>query len=137
MSIKQLIELESRLFMSEDHHYSDLVAYVIGLRNEVEALEEQIEDIETLEAWEKKNGAASAYYEFFNECFERLPTQYPCPSVTNEYDKSVIFDAIEGEPLKEALYKALPFVEDAEDSQDFKPGAVAKIIKEIKQVLGE
>lgn len=123
--------------MSEDHHYADLVAYVIELKNEVQALESQIEETETLESWEKNNGPAHEYVQFFNECFERLPAHYPCPSVTNEHDKSVIFEAIEGEPLRDALYKALPFVEDTECSQDFKPGYVTKVIKEIRQALGE
>lgn len=94
MSIEQLDELETQLlFSSEDHHCADLVAYVIELKNEVQALENQIEDTETLD--------------------------------------------IEGDPLRDALYKALPFVEDAEYSQDFKPGVVAKIVKEIRQALGE
>lgn len=34
------------------------------------------------------------YKQFFEECFERLGAHYPCPSVTSDYDKSVIFDAI-------------------------------------------
>lgn len=36
-----------------------------------------------------------AYKEFFFECFERLSAHYPAPSVTSDYDKSVIFDAIQ------------------------------------------
>ena len=35
------------------------------------------------------------YKEFFFECFERLSAHYPAPSVTSDYDKSVIFDAIQ------------------------------------------
>ena len=37
----------------------------------------------------------AAYKEFFNECFEHLGDCYPCPSVTSDYDKSIIFEAIE------------------------------------------
>jgi hypothetical protein len=36
-----------------------------------------------------------AYKQFFEDCFERLDGHYPCPSVTSDYDKSIIFDAIE------------------------------------------
>ena len=35
------------------------------------------------------------YREFFYDCFQRLNGHYPCPSVTSDYDKSVIFEAIE------------------------------------------
>lgn len=40
------------------------------------------------------------------------------------------------EELEEALYKALPFMEDAEASPEFKPGAVKKIVNQIHAVLG-
>jgi len=36
-----------------------------------------------------------ALRQFFNDCFERLAGHYPCPSVFSDYDKSVIFKAIE------------------------------------------
>ena len=36
-----------------------------------------------------------AYKQFFEECFYRLNGHYPAPSVTSDYDCSVIFDAIE------------------------------------------
>jgi hypothetical protein len=36
------------------------------------------------------------YKQFFEDCFARLSGHYPCPSVTSDYDCSVIFDAIEG-----------------------------------------
>lgn len=34
------------------------------------------------------------YKQFFFDCFERLNGHYPCPSVTSDYDKGVIFKAI-------------------------------------------
>lgn len=36
-----------------------------------------------------------AYKQFFEECFYRLNGRYPAPSVTSDYDQSVVFDAIE------------------------------------------
>jgi len=33
--------------------------------------------------------------QFFYDCFERLSGVYPCPEFSSDYDKSVIFDAIE------------------------------------------
>ena len=42
------------------------------------------------------------YREFFFDCFMRLAGHYPCPSVTSDYDKSVIFAAIDkGEGVAE------------------------------------
>lgn len=32
---------------------------------------------------------------FFYDCFNRLPGVYPCPEYSSDYDKSVIFAAIE------------------------------------------
>lgn len=44
----------------------------------------------------------AAYAHFFEDCFERLNAQYPCPEVTSDYDCSVIFDAItKGEGITE------------------------------------
>lgn len=37
----------------------------------------------------------AAYKQFFEDCFQRLNGHYPCASVTSDYDRSVIFDAIE------------------------------------------
>ena len=36
-----------------------------------------------------------ALREFFTDCFARLNGEYPCPSWSSDYDKSVIFEAIE------------------------------------------
>ena len=37
----------------------------------------------------------AAYKQFFEDCFQRLDGHYPCASVTSDYDRSVIFNAIE------------------------------------------
>lgn len=39
--------------------------------------------------------------------------------------------------LEDALYLALPFVEDHEDSDTYKPGAVKKAIRVIRAALRE
>ena len=81
---------------------ADLEVEVEALEAEVKALEEKIEGAETLESWENSYGPAYEYYQFFNECFARLNGHYPCPSVTSDYDKSIIFNAIErGEGVAE------------------------------------
>jgi hypothetical protein len=90
----QLEELERAAYAQGDTLKAELLGRIIELQKEVEALEDKIADTETLEDWEKRNGPAHAYKEFFDECFQALPCHYPCPSVTSDYDKSIIFDAI-------------------------------------------
>jgi hypothetical protein len=55
---------------------------------------------DTAEALDAKNDELledrNNYREFFFDCFSRLDGAYPCPSVTSDYDKGIIFEAIEG-----------------------------------------
>lgn len=90
----ELEDLERVAYAEGDTLKAELLGRIIELQREVEALEEKIEDTETLEDWEKRNGSAMAYKEFFDDCFQVLPKHYPAPSVTSDYDKGVIFDAI-------------------------------------------
>jgi len=90
----QLEDLERAAYAEGDTLKAELLGRIIELLGEVRALENQIEDTETLEDWEKRNGSAMAYKEFFDDCFQVLPQHYPAPSVTSDHDKSIIFDAI-------------------------------------------
>ena len=93
---------ETQAYLDGNIELADALARIAELEAEVEALEEKIEDTETLESWEENNGPAKEYYEFFHDCFARLNDHYPCPEVTSDYDKSVIFEAIErGEGVEE------------------------------------
>lgn len=76
---------------------AELFARIAELEAERDALEEELEAAkdDSLTRWERNNGPADAYKQFFDDCFERLAGHYPCPSVTSDYDKSVIFEAIE------------------------------------------
>jgi len=76
---------------------SILFQALIDLREALEDKEKEIDQLkdDSLSRWEKENGPADAYKEFFSDCFERLNGHYPCPSVTSDYDKSIIFNAIE------------------------------------------
>ena len=86
---------ERAAYLSGDTDRAELLARIADLEAQVEALENQIEDAQTLEDWESRNGPAYDYVQFFNDCFECLAGHYPAPSVTSDYDKAVIFDAIE------------------------------------------
>ena len=87
-------ELETRAYLAGDTTTSELLDRIAFLEEEVDRLEAQIDDTTTLESWEKSYGPAQDYYNFFHECFERLDGNYPCPSITSDYDQSIIFDAI-------------------------------------------
>lgn len=87
--------LERAAYCSGDCEKAELLGLVAELKSQIEALEEQIEDTVTLEEWEKRNGPAYDYVQFFNECFQRLGAHYPAPSITSDYDKGIIFEAIE------------------------------------------
>lgn len=56
---------------------------------------EQIQDLGGIAEIQSKLRELELYREFFNDCFQRLSGHYPCPSVSSDYDKSVIFAAIE------------------------------------------
>lgn len=80
---------------------AELFARIVELEAERDALAEELEDLkdkaaeDSLTQWENQNGNPDQYKEFFYDCFARLVGEYPAPSVSNDYDKSVIFEAIE------------------------------------------
>lgn len=74
-----------------------LFARVAALEAERDNIKEKLEAAkdDSLAQWERNHGPADAYRQFFFDCFERLAGHYPAPSITSDYDKSVIFEAIE------------------------------------------
>lgn len=77
------------------------LAYLSGnveLSEALEKLADALDELDNLndeiEAIERKPVDYDEYKQFFSDCFESLASHYPCPSVTSNYDKSVIFDAI-------------------------------------------
>ena len=80
---------------------AELFARIAELEAERDALTQELEDLkdkaaeDSLTHWENQNGNPDQYKEFFYDCFARLAGEYPAPSVSNDYDKGVIFEAIE------------------------------------------
>lgn len=80
---------------------AELFARIAELEAERDQLAEELEKAQdaaaddSLARWEKENGPAEDYKEFFFDCFARLAGHYPAPDISSDYDKSVIFAAIE------------------------------------------
>ena len=86
------IDLERAAYISNDPRAA-LLARIADLEAQNEALTEQVEDYKYGTVF---NPELDNLRDFFRECFLRLPGgTYPAPSVFSDYDKSVIFDAIE------------------------------------------
>jgi hypothetical protein len=90
-------EQEAQAYAAGDTATAALLGRIIELEAVNRALELELENAQSdsLSDWESKNGPVYDYVQFFRGCFDRLAGHYPCPSITNDYDKSVIFSAIE------------------------------------------
>jgi len=74
---------------------AQLFARIADLEAERDALIGQLEEIPSEKERNKDAHDLEHLKEFFYECFNRLAGDYPVPSWSNDYDKSVIFEAIE------------------------------------------
>ena len=88
-----LKEVEQAAYAAGDTLKAKLLARIMDLEDELERVKYAAAD-DSLTAWESDHGPASAYVEFFFDCFRLLDGKYPVPSITSETDKQVIFDAI-------------------------------------------
>lgn len=87
-------ELERAAYVAGDAKTAELLARIAELEKENEELEDKAAD-DSLSEWNRCNGDAEQYKEFFHDCFYRLIGHYRAPDVSSDYDKSVIFEAIE------------------------------------------
>ena len=103
MNTQQLTteEQERAAYMAGDTRAAELLAQIAQLEAERDALAEELENLkdsaadDSLERWEHENGNPDDFKEFFYDCFARLAGHYPAPDISSDYDKSVIFAAIE------------------------------------------
>ena len=91
-----LREAEQAAYAAGDTLKAKLLARIMDLEDELERVKEDAEDASanSLKAWESDHGPASAYVEFFFECFKRLRGRHLILSITCETHKQIIFDAI-------------------------------------------
>ena len=103
MNTQQLTteEQERAAYLAGDTRTAELFARIAELEAERDQLAEELEAAkdaaadDSLKHWEKENGPAEEYKEFFFDCFARLAGYYLAPDISSDYDKSVIFAAIE------------------------------------------
>lgn len=74
---------------------ADLFARIAALEAERDSLQAQLDDLPNESERDQNARDLENYKQFFFDCFQRLAGHYPCPSVTSDYDQSVIFAAIE------------------------------------------
>ena len=91
--MQTLEEQERAAYMQGDIRTADLLGQLEDMTEERDALEEAAEDVDIFT--DELREELEALREFFDDCFERLAGHYPAPSVFSDYDKSVIFEAIE------------------------------------------
>lgn len=83
---------------------AELFARIAELEAERDALAEELEDLKDSQPDPRQVQQDAQDLEhlkqFFYDCFARLAGHYPCPEFSSDYDKGVIFAAIErGEEL--------------------------------------
>lgn len=105
-----LEEQERAAYISGDTRTAELLAQAQRLEEleevtgedaeDIPAMVEAVNDAGGLKRLAEKLADLEHYKQFFDDCFEMLGAHYPCPSVTSDHDKAVIFDAIrKGEGL--------------------------------------
>ena len=86
-------EAERIAYAEGFHMAAQLFARIADLEAQLTELQAKMDDIEPFT--DDVATELHQYRQFFSDCFDRLAGVYPAPSVTSDYDKSVIFDAIE------------------------------------------
>jgi hypothetical protein len=105
-----LEEQERAAYISGDTRTADLLVQAHRLEEleettgedaeDIPAIVEAVNDAGGLKRLAEKLEELEHYRQFFTDCFEMLDGHYPCPEVTSDRDKQVIFDAIrKGEGL--------------------------------------
>lgn len=73
---------------------AELFKRIDDLERERDALQSELEDIPSEKERNQDAQDLEHLKRFFYDCFERLPSHYPCPEFSSDYDKNVIFEAI-------------------------------------------
>lgn len=78
---------------------AELFARIAELESERDTLTQELEDLKDSQPDPRQMQQDAQDLEhlkqFFYDCFTRLAGHYPCPEFSSDYDKGVIFEAIE------------------------------------------
>ena len=107
-----LEEQERAAYIAGDTRIADLLTQADRLAEledatledaeDIPAIVEAVNDAGGLEGLDEKLEELRELRRFFEDCFECLAERYPCPSVSSDHDKSVIFGAIrKGEGIED------------------------------------
>lgn len=94
-------EQERAAYLAGDTEKAELLAMAQEVEDFSEPLScipvilEAVEEMGGIDLIREKLEELENYKEFFHDCFSRLAGHYPCPSVTSDHDKNVIFAAID------------------------------------------
>ena len=88
-------EQEAAAYAAGDTATAALLGRIIELEAEVNALQVKLDDMPSEAQMNKDALDLENLKEFFYDCFNRLAGHYSCPEWTSDYDKSVIFSAID------------------------------------------
>lgn len=91
---EQLREMERAAYASGDTDRAALLEALIFERERAESLQDEMDDLPSADQRAADAEELEALRQFFRDCFENLAGDYPAPSVTSDYDCSVIFEAI-------------------------------------------
>ena len=97
-----LAEMERAAYITGDTRTADMLGAIIEGVEGIESRQDELDNIPNQKQRDADAEELAMLRQFFEDCFECLSAHYPCPEVSNEYDKSVIFDAIrKGEGMEE------------------------------------
>jgi hypothetical protein len=98
----QIEDLERVAYLMGDNERAALLGMIVELKQELLDLQYKLDDYPSEKQMNQEAQDLQHLKEFFYECFQRLDGHYPCPEFSSDYDKGVIFEAIErGEEVKE------------------------------------
>lgn len=91
----QLEDLERLLYAQGQTEVASLLGKIIEMQSTIDELQNKLDDLPS-EAQMNQDAQDLQYLkEFFYSCFDRLGSRYPCPEFSSDYDKGIIYEAIE------------------------------------------
>lgn len=91
----ELKDLERAAYLSGDTNTAELLARIEDLERERDELQDKLDDMPSEDELNQNARDLENLKEFFYDCFGRLAGNYPRPEWSSDYDKNVIFEAIE------------------------------------------